>query len=298
MRKGTVRCFTFLGIFVLFFVISAYGAGELDGGDSLIVANFSGMPGDTVVDSVIAVNSVLLLGFSFRLVYDSTLLTVISIDRAPRTDYFLSWAPTLGKGWLYHYCFASGPGPGQDRPPLSPGRGSVAYITYVVASTADSGQTCVIEFQSDPGPPLRYTTFVDTLYNEILPPLLGLKDGQFIVGHSGVGNSLNCFKPVSSSLSQNYPNPFNSNTAISYQLSAIRDQLSADGGRPSAVTLRVYNIAGQLVRTLVDERQGAGNHSVLWDGKNGEGEKVGSGVYIYKLRVGDRVLSRKMVLLR
>jgi len=298
MRNGRVRCFTFLNIFVLFFVLSAYGGYGLGSGDSLIVADFFGMPGDTVVDSVIAVNSVLLLGFSFRLVYDSTLLTVISIDRAPRTDYFLSWAPTLGKGWLYHYCFASGPGPGQDRPPLSPGRGSVAYITYVVASTADSGQACVIEFQSDPGPPPRYTTFVDTLYNQILPPLLGLKDGQFIVGHSGVGNSLNCFNPVSFSLSQNYPNPFNATTAISYQQSAISNQLSADGGRPSAVTLRVYNIAGQLVRTLIDEKQGAGDHSVLWDGRNGKGEMVGSGVYLYRLRVGSEILSRKMVLLR
>jgi len=295
MREGTVRCFIFLSLFVLSFFVSGYGAVGLDGGDSLIVADFSGMPGDTVVDSVIAVNTFPLLGFSFRLAYDSTLITVISIERAPRTEYFLSWAPTLGEGWLYHYCFASGPGPGDARPPLSPGRGNVAYITFMVASTADSGEACVIEFQSDPGPPSRYTTFVDTLYNEILPPLLGLKDGLFTVGHSGMGYGSDCFIPSSFSLGQNYPNPFNPSTLIRYQLSAVR-------GRPSAVTLKVYNVLGQEVRTLVDKKQAPGSHSVIWDGLDNFGQEVGSGIYFYRLEViGDRLRvekSRKMVLLR
>jgi len=120
------------------------------------------------------------------------------------------------------------------------------------------------------------------------------EDGNLIYGRaSSVTNH-----PQAISLSQNYPNPFNSNTAISYQLSAIRDQLSADGGRPSAVTLRVYNIAGQLIRVIVDERQREGVHSALWDGRNEQGQEVGSGIYLYRLRVGDRVLSRKMVLLK
>ena len=286
MRKGTVRCFTFFNIIVLFFVISACGAYGLGSGDSLIVADFFGMPGDTVVDSVIAVNTFPVAGFSFRLVYDSTVLVPIRIDPTSRTDYFLNWVSELKGGWLYHYCFASGMG--QSRPPLDIGRGAVAYIVFAVDTIADSGQVYDIEFQDDPGPPPKQNSFVDTLYNEIPP---SLKNGKFTVGPSGVDNTTDCIRPNSFSLDQNYPNPFNSTTAISYQLSAINNK------RP-AVTLRVYNIAGQLVKTLIDERQGAGNHSVLWDGKNGEGDEVSSGVYIYKLRVGNRVLSRKMVLLR
>jgi len=116
-------------------------------------------------------------------------------------------------------------------------------------------------------------------------------DGRLIYGRVSSGS----INPKAFTLSQNYPNPFNATTAISYQL-------SADGGRPSAVTLRVYNIAGELVRTLVDERQEAGVHSVIWDGRDGKGQEAGSGVYFYRLEVlGDGLKvekSRKMVLLR
>jgi len=293
MRKGTVRCFTFFNIIVLFFVISACGAYGLGSGDSLIVADFFGMPGDTVVDSVIAVNPYPLEGFDFRLVYDSTLLTPLVVSPTARTDYFLTWVPTLsGNGWLYLMAFTDDLYGGGSRPPLPAGEGAVAYIVFLVSSDAEIDSVCDIKFESAPH---QNNSFVDTSFKWIFP---SLRDGQFTVGPSGVDNTTDCIMPNSFSLSQNYPNPFNATTAISYQQSAISNQLSADGGRSSAVTLRVYNIAGQLVRTLVDERQGVGNHSVLWDGKNGEGEEVGSGVYIYKLRVGDRVFSRKMVLLR
>lgn len=98
------------------------------------------------------------------------------------------------------------------------------------------------------------------------------------------------------SLSQNYPNPFNSNTAISYQLSAVSHQ-------PSAVTLRVYNILGEGVVTLVDRIQHTGRYRVVWDGKDNGGIEVGSGVYFYQLKVhtqkgGAYQKTRKLVLLR
>ena len=96
-------------------------------------------------------------------------------------------------------------------------------------------------------------------------------------------------------LSQNYPNPFNSNTAISYQLSGV-------SGRPSAVTLRVYNILGQLVRTLVDDYREAGYYKVCWNGRDDLGKEVSSGVYFYRLEVKNDRLKitkvRKMILLR
>ena len=95
--------------------------------------------------------------------------------------------------------------------------------------------------------------------------------------------------PQAFCLYQNYPNPFNSTTAISYQLSAVR---------PHHTTLKIYNILGQKIRTLVDEKQPPGNYSILWDGKDENGRPVSSGIYFYRLKAGNFCQVRKMVLLR
>lgn len=88
-------------------------------------------------------------------------------------------------------------------------------------------------------------------------------------------------------LSQNYPNPFNPQTVIEYTLNS-----------PSDVTLRIYNIKGQLVKTLIDGRGEKGFHQTIWDGKNEKGEKTSSGIYFYELKASDYVLTKKMVKLR
>ncbi len=93
--------------------------------------------------------------------------------------------------------------------------------------------------------------------------------------------------PLNVVLHAAYPNPFNPTTTIAYELP-----------EPAHVTLSVYNVRGQLVRTLVDERQGAGPGSVVWNGTNRFGQAVGSGVYVYRLTAGDVQRSRKMVLLK
>lgn len=92
-------------------------------------------------------------------------------------------------------------------------------------------------------------------------------------------------------LYQNYPNPVNSSTAISYQLSAV-------GGRPSAVTLKIYNLSGQLVRTMVDEEQRAGRYRTNWDGRVSRGRKLSSGIYFCQLKAGDYSEAKKLLLLR
>jgi len=103
------------------------------------------------------------------------------------------------------------------------------------------------------------------------------------------------FIPSSFSLLQNYPNPFNSATLIRYHLSAV-------GRPPSAVTLRVYNILGEEVRTLVDKPQKAGYYEVIWDGRDDSDKEVASGVYFCRLKVeGNRLKvtrTRKLVLIR
>ncbi len=88
-------------------------------------------------------------------------------------------------------------------------------------------------------------------------------------------------------LAQNLPNPFARFTRIDYQLP-----------KPGLVRLRVYNVAGQLVRTLVDGPQTAGPHAASWDGRDGNGRGVAAGVYLYQLRAGDGTLTKKMILVR
>lgn len=64
------------------------------------------------------------------------------------------------------------------------------------------------------------------------------------------------------------------------------------------VNLKIYNIAGQLVRTLASGQVPAGPHSVKWDGRDNSGNKVSSGIYIYRLQAGNKDLTRKLVVLR
>jgi hypothetical protein len=74
-------------------------------------------------------------------------------------------------------------------------------------------------------------------------------------------------------LLQNYPNPFNPTTKINYQLPAS-----------SFISLKIYDILGREIITLVNEEQAAGLHAVQWNGNNSTGLKVGSGVYFYQLK--------------
>jgi hypothetical protein len=99
--------------------------------------------------------------------------------------------------------------------------------------------------------------------------------------------------PLVYSLSQNYPNPFNSLTAISYSIAKL-----AVGGRSSAVSLKVYDLTGRLIRTLVDEPQEPGYYKVSWDGEDDSGKRIAPGVYFYKLITGEYRFTKKMVILR
>jgi hypothetical protein len=94
-------------------------------------------------------------------------------------------------------------------------------------------------------------------------------------------------RPLPNALYQNFPNPFNPATVIPYDVS----------GR-SRVTLAVYDAAGRLVRTLVDAEQSAGHKRVEWNGRDDAGNAAPSGVYLYRVQIGDTVESRKMILIK
>ncbi|MCH8170308.1 MAG: T9SS type A sorting domain-containing protein [Bacteroidetes bacterium] len=98
-------------------------------------------------------------------------------------------------------------------------------------------------------------------------------------------NSINV--PVDFTLSQNYPNPFNPSTVIKYALPEA-----------SFVTLKIYNMLGQEIKTLVSGDKSAGVYNVQWNGKDNYGSPVASGTYIYRVIAGSNVVSKKMILLR
>ncbi len=93
--------------------------------------------------------------------------------------------------------------------------------------------------------------------------------------------------PEGYALSQNHPNPFNPSTTISYSLPAA-----------GHATLRIYNVGGQLIRTLVDSIQPEGEYAVRWDGCDRDGQRVTSGIYFYHLSAGNWNQAKKMVLMR
>ena len=88
-------------------------------------------------------------------------------------------------------------------------------------------------------------------------------------------------------LDQNYPNPFNSSTAITFAVPERGD-----------VRLAVYNLMGQKVRTLARGEWNAGEHQLLWTGRDDHGRRLASGVYVCCLQVGDLIESRKLLLIR
>lgn len=93
--------------------------------------------------------------------------------------------------------------------------------------------------------------------------------------------------PTEFALGQNYPNPFNPSTNIEYRIST-RGQ----------VELMIFNLLGQQVVTLVDNQQAAGSYRVQWNGTDGAGSPVATGVYFYLLRSGNYAISKKMILLK
>ena len=94
--------------------------------------------------------------------------------------------------------------------------------------------------------------------------------------------------PQRFALYQNHPNPFNPTTVIRYDVPA--------GG--VRVTLRIFDVGGRLVRTLVNGNEGPGEKAVTWDGQDARGQPVASGVYFYQMVTKPYTKTRKMLLMK
>ncbi len=126
--------------------------------------------------------------------------------------------------------------------------------------------------------------------NIYLADSLGQSRGSGTTLITSVEQDINPIIPQLQILLNNYPNPFNPYTIISF---SIPYDLTN-----SFVELKIYDINGSLVKTLVNENLPAGNYLTKWEGDNISGTKVSSGIYIYSLRVGDRAVNNKMSLIK
>ena len=147
--------------------------------------------------------------------------------------------------------------------------GTIALIAFRISDTASGGDSSLLYF--------------DVLWaNEGVPEAVP-SHGSVNVLTVGVNDRIwQGITPDHIELRQNYPNPFNAETTIKYTLPVSDETL-----------LTIYNLQGKEISRLVERRQSAGVHSAAWNASN-----VSSGIYFYRLQAGDKVLTRKMVLLR
>ncbi len=112
-------------------------------------------------------------------------------------------------------------------------------------------------------------------------------DNVEIVSAGGTDNNNNSAPAITTALGSNYPNPFNPETTISYSVE-----------KAGNVSIEIYNILGQKVKTLVNDKKEAGSHNVVWNGKDQAGNNVSSGVYFYRMKNGSYSKTNKMILMK
>ncbi|RMI02040.1 MAG: hypothetical protein D6681_10645 [Calditrichaeota bacterium] len=112
---------------------------------------------------------------------------------------------------------------------------------------------------------------------------------------AGIGEARGDAPPADYHLYPNHPNPFNPITNVEFRMGNPRQ------GRGGAawVTLKIYDLRGRVIKTLVNRRLTAGHYTVQWDGTDDAGQSVAGGIYLYQLRIGEQFArTRKMVLIR
>ena len=124
-----------------------------------------------------------------------------------------------------------------------------------------------------------YSRFTGTIYFDDL--------GVQVIGTTTSVGDKDKGIPKTFELSNNYPNPFNPTTIIPYAVP-----------RADQISLEIYNVLGQRVRTLVDGMSSPGYHQAVWDGRDGNGVQVQSGIYFYRLQTGQVGLVKKMLYIK
>ena len=144
-------------------------------------------------------------------------------------------------------------------------------ITDTTSTRNTSGSFGLYAFQNFTGIP----GYFDNIVVKQLQPITSVEDYT------------NPNIPIELNLSQNYPNPFNPETKISYRL--------PENG---FISLTIHDLLGRKIKTLVSDYQQAGQYSVTWNGKDEAGNSLASGIYLYTLKTGNILQSKKMILMK
>ncbi len=145
--------------------------------------------------------------------------------------------------------------------------------------------------------PVEWTEYTYNLSTGNSPVYIGIQclsndafiffvDDVTVIG-GGSANGDITVPVVATELKSNYPNPFNPETNIAFSMKEAAN-----------VSIEVYNVKGQLVRTLLNDVKEAGNHTVVWNGKDNNGRGVSSGVYYYKMNTGKYSSTKKMIMMK
>ncbi len=162
-----------------------------------------------------------------------------------------------------------------DPPKLTP-PGPVLFNVYTALSTPPGRYVLTVTAQSQPGgkpvPVAEHSMDLILMVEE----------------YSDVDDWTDDFsRPAGFALFQNQPNPFNPETKISYFLPEA-----------SQVSLNIYNVLGQRVRTLIEDYQESGTHTLTWDGRTDDGAQLSSGIYFYRMQAGSFQETKKMTLMK
>ncbi len=213
-----------------------------------------------------------LKGIDVRLSYEQDKIECISIDKGISINIFTEYINAFDNidGNLECMAVISDTGSGIDMT-----CDTLCSIDFIALSETDF---TAVTFEDIPAP-------IGNSESQVIP-FLFCDGGVKILPEGGISEYDNIPIPVTLTLIQNFPNPFRTHTRIEYGIP-----------KDSYVTLKVYNIEGQIVSMLESGYRKAGYHCVEWNGKNGEGERVSRGIYFYKLEVGSESCIKKMLLL-
>jgi hypothetical protein len=167
---------------------------------------------------------------------------------------------------------------------IDPSSGAIAVPTV---EPPDPAATQIVDFciNTEGLPPGAYSTGVGVASNSPYPSP-GIVVDTIIV-QMEVLPPTGVESPLSAYVAQNLPNPFSTATTVAFVV-----------GEPGPVTLRIYDLSGRLVRTLVDRYEAAGRRELAWDGRDEHGADVASGVYCYRLEAPGVLETKRMVLLK
>ncbi|UCC78867.1 MAG: T9SS type A sorting domain-containing protein [Candidatus Zixiibacteriota bacterium] len=257
--------------------------------DSFIVEDGYALPGDTVAVSIYMRNTQFsVAAFTMRFVLiDSALTNFAWISRGSAVINFEHFNAQMFDGTCRIVGIADLPYNGGTTPPLPVGYHEMVRVGVAISELAPLGGSDSIVFMSDSLPPDRDNSISDsTGYINEVPTLI---NGIIAFNtQSGIGDHP-LGLPLKAQLFQNYPNPFNAETRISFTLT---DEVGD-------IKLDIFDLMGREVKNYFWNGLMPGEHRVIWDGKNKNGQSLASGIYFYRLVLsGSTVDHKSMTLLK